>query len=101
MRRRKRLTAKEQVLHIYPDAILLYENAQPPFLNDREDRTKIIVRDLPQALLRALSNDCVTVNFSISLGKRPIALSDWCFTEEECWENAWLQIQKDMLSALE
>jgi hypothetical protein len=98
----KQLTAKDQVLKIYPDAIILKDETQRlrPASVEQENYNQIAICDVPDRLQTYISDMKLTINFAIGLNRRPMALSTWCQSEEECWEDAWKEIQMKMLQML-
>lgn len=92
------MTPKEQVLNIYPDAIIMRDET-PWKKGDHDEESDsayntILVREISQPLKQKIVGDCIVINLNFTKSfNKPQALSEWCKNEEDCWENAWKEIQ--------
>jgi hypothetical protein len=94
------MTNKENVLSIYPDAVVLGDThnygTEPggvlPFL---------IIHNLPNEFRNQVKNDEITLDFTHLRSKIKInPLSVWCRTIDAAWLNAWAQMQNKFNLAL-
>jgi hypothetical protein len=96
------MTNKEQVLQIYPDAILLHDLHN--FGSQEGGKFNLmIINNLPDFMKEKIVNNVVIIDSPFNCGDflHPFPLSIWCKTEEECWKDAWFKIQQRMIRTLE
>ena len=95
------MTAKEQVLRIYPDAVLL-RDSQKYGKQVGGKLALILVCELPQNLLKRVVGNVLVMEHPFTWpDNKMIPLSVWHESENDCWEDAWMKIQRKMVDTLE
>ena len=95
------MTAKQQVLRIYPDAVLL-RDSQKYGSQPGGRLSLILVRDLPQNLARRVVENVLVMEHPFTWPEnKMIPLCVWQENEPACWEDAWKKIQRKMVDTLE
>ena len=90
------MTNKEQVLRIYPSAVMLRNLQQWT-----DPSNLILVDDVPQILLKQLEEGIIDLDKWFVWPSKMTPLSQWVETEDQCWADAWLQIQRKMIGMLD